>query len=75
MKPPSQWRLSRVEADALDAVIEHATHDLAALSLGINRRALTHLLGRAKHKAGAVNTLQAAIAWDRYSRPAHKEAA
>lgn len=68
MKSPDKWRLTRAQADAVDAVIEHGNMPLAAAALGLKVATVREQIGAAMRKAGAHTVVHLVVPWALYSR-------
>jgi len=62
----SPWRLSHVEAQAINAMIEHGTMKVAADKLNLPYFTFLDQLVRARKKIKAENTIQAYILWNHW---------
>lgn len=64
------WNLTDAEARAMDALIEHGTHQRAADSLARSIKTVEYQIGNARRRMGARVALHALLEWDRWRRGA-----
>lgn len=62
------WNLPPKLTAAIDAVIDHGTHKMAARALGVETQIITDRMTRVRRVMGANSSVVAAIKWDRWKR-------
>jgi DNA-binding NarL/FixJ family response regulator len=65
----SEMKVTKRQAQALDALCEHGNNKLIARALNVDIRAVETMLSRIKARTGIESRIVLAVRWDRLKRP------
>ena len=64
-KCPSQMKLTKRQAQVMEALCEHGNNKLMGKALGIDGRAVEKLLSRIRQRTGITSRVLLAVQWER----------